>query len=302
MSLVAMPVRRVQRDPGLLGGEGLLGLRAPAARLRSGGGELLGGPAHPGGQIHRGEGVEGGVQLDARPDALAGAPQPDPVEEMRPRGFEEVGRFGMGGEGGLERQVGRLLVRGGQPAAAGRQRPQPRRGRRRGDGGEPVGQVDRLVASTQGEVGLDEVGGDAERFAEGADAAVGGEPGLEDGHGRGRVRATEGAEGGRDRLVGREGGGAGAVGERRSPAREPPGPRRADRGRRTARPASPAPRPPRRRTPAARRARRPRRRRRTPRRGRRARRARWRTGSTPAPGRPGHRGPWPGSAGGCRAT
>ena len=73
---------------------------------------------------------------------------------------------------------------------------------------------DGLVSSSDCDVGLDEVGSDAERLAHGPDTAVGGDASLQQRHGRRRVGATQGAECRRHRLVGREAGGPGPVGER----------------------------------------------------------------------------------------
>ena len=77
--------------------------------------------------------------------------------------------------------------------------------------------------SAQPEVRLDQQRCHAEGFTTGADAAVGGDPRLEEGHHLAEFAAAQRAERRRDRLMGRVGGGAGPVGQLARPGQRPRG-------------------------------------------------------------------------------
>ena len=108
--LVGHTLRRVQGYPRLLGGERLGRLWSAGARLGPGRGKFVGGTKHPGREVHLREGVVSGAQLFPRLDALTAAAQAGAVQEMGPGGLEHIGRVGMGGEGGLVRLYGGLVV------------------------------------------------------------------------------------------------------------------------------------------------------------------------------------------------
>ena len=99
------------------------------------------------------------------------------------------------------------FVGGGEPPTSCHQRPQPRRCSRRGDGRELLSHRDGIVMSSECDVGLDEIGSDAECLAHRPNATVGGKAVLKQRHGHRRLGPTQGAECSRQRLVGREAGG-----------------------------------------------------------------------------------------------
>jgi hypothetical protein len=105
------------------------------------------------------------------------------------------------------------VVLRGQTLGAGQQGEAERRGVRRRDSREPGDEVGSVGTSTRGDVGLDEIGCDAERLARRSESSVGDKAGLQRGDGRVRVAAAERAEGLGQCQIGRVRRRTGSVGQ-----------------------------------------------------------------------------------------